>query len=308
MTLSHPLGRGEAHAAQSSANLRVHWGSTPFTARMMLPSIPITSKSNARVKALRASFSGKASQPGDLLGLEGEHLIVEALRSGLTLETLFLREGSESVLDRPSLAGLAASTVLTLSRDVFASAVETTSPQGIAATLLIPATQPPASQPQSVVLVLESLQDPGNLGTLIRSAEAFAAQQIFLTPDTVNQWNPKVVRASAGSVFRIPIIRAPLAQIAAQLAHQGSTVYAAVAQRLDSISLFEAHFASRIAFMIGNEGAGLSATALALAQARLHIPCAVESLNAAVAGSTLLYEALRQRTQSRSSDLQSLHV
>ena len=264
---------------------------------------PITSKSNARVKALRASFSGKASQPGDLLGLEGEHLIAEAVRSGLTLETLFLREGSESMLDRPALAGLEATSTLTLSREVFASAVETPSPQGIAATILIPESQPIAPQPQSTVLVLESLQDPGNLGTLIRSAEAFGAQQIFLTPDTVNPWNPKVVRASAGSVFRMPIARAPLSEIATQLKQQGTALYAAVAQHHDSISLLKTTFAPRSALMIGNEGAGLSAAALALAHHRIRIPCAVESLNAAVAGSTLLYEVLRQRAASQAGPL-----
>jgi TrmH family RNA methyltransferase len=260
---------------------------------------PITSKSNARVKALRASFSGKASQPGELLGLEGEHLIAEAIRSGLRLETLFLREGSESVLERPALEGLEAHSTLILSRDVFASAVETASPQGIAATILIPAVQRPVPHSQSISLVLESLQDPGNLGTLIRSAEAFGAQQIFLTPDTVNPWNPKVIRASAGSVFRMPITRAPLAQIAAQLTQQGTILYAAVAQRLDSISLLETSFAPHAALLIGNEGAGLSEEAQALAHHRVRIPCAVESLNAAIAGSTLLYEALRQRTASQ---------
>ena len=257
---------------------------------------PITSKSNARVKALRASFSGKASLPGELLGLEGEHLIAEAIRSGLSLETLFLREGSEDVLDRPSLASLNARDTLILSRDVFTSAVETASPQGIAATILIPTLSPPAPQPQSLTLVLESLQDPGNLGTLIRSAEAFGAQQIFLTPDTVNPWNPKVVRASAGSVFRMSITRAPLAQIAAQLTQQGIVLYAAVAPLTNSISLLETTFAPHAAILIGNEGAGLSEEALALAQVRVRIPCAVESLNAAIAGSTLLYEALRQRS------------
>jgi TrmH family RNA methyltransferase len=269
----------------------------------MLPIAPITSKSNARVKALRASFSGNASQSGDLLGIEGEHLIAEAIRSGFMLETLFIREGSESVLDRlpdrPSFSGLEKNNTLTLSRDVFASAVETASPQGIAATILLRAPQSPAPQPNSIILVLESLQDPGNLGTLIRSAEAFGAQQIFVTPDTVNQWNPKVVRASAGSVFRVPIVRAPLQQIAAQLAQQGTAIYAAVAQRLDSTSLLDTRLATNCALMIGNEGAGLSAVALILAQHRIRIPCAVESLNAAVAGSTLLYEALRQRTASQ---------
>jgi TrmH family RNA methyltransferase len=261
----------------------------------MPPSAPITSKSNARVKALRASFSGDASQPGDLLGIEGEHLIAEAVRSGCTLQTLFLREGSESILNRPSLSALEARDTLVLSRDVFASAVETASPQGIAATLLIPTPPPPAQQPQSTILILESLQDPGNLGTLIRSAEAFGAQQIFLTPDTVNPWNPKVVRASAGSVFRLPITRVPLAPIAAQLAQQGTVLYAAVAQPDTSVSLLETTFAPHTALMIGNEGAGLTSAALALAHHRIRIPCAVESLNAAIAGSTLLYEAMRQR-------------
>ena len=260
-----------------------------------MPTIsPITSKSNARVKALRASFSGDASKPGDLLGVEGEHLIAEATRSGFTLETLFLREGSESALNRPSLAEIKARSTLILSRDVFASAVDTASPQGIAATLLLLATAPPAPKLHSPILILEGLQDPGNLGTLIRSAEAFGAQQIFLTPDTVNQWNPKVVRASAGSVFRIPITRASLQQITAQLRQQGINLYAAVAQGLNAISLLDTHFAPPVALMIGNEGAGLTPAALALAQHRIRIPCAVESLNAAVAGSTLLYEAMRQ--------------
>ena len=262
-------------------------------------SAPITSKSNARVKALRASFSGIPSRHGDLLGIEGEHLIAEALRSGLTLQTIFLREGSETLLHRPSLSALTTRSgtlsPIVLSPDVFASAVDTASPLGIAATLLIPSISPPKPQPQSTALVLEALQDPGNLGTLIRSAEAFGAQQIFLTPDTVSPWNPKVVRASAGSVFRVPILRAPLQHIAAQLAEQGTTVYAAVAQLLHSTSLFNIHFAPHSALLIGNEGAGLTPAALALAHHQVRIPCAVESLNAAIAGSTLLYEAQRQR-------------
>ncbi len=260
---------------------------------------PITSKSNVRVKALRASFNGKPSRPGELLGLEGEHLIAEAIRSGLALETLFLREGSESALERPALTAIAVHSTFTLSRDVFTSAVETASPQGIAATVLIPTIPPPTPQPQSLTLILESLQDPGNLGTLIRSAEAFRAQQIFLTPDTVNPWNPKVVRASAGCVFRMPITRAPLAEIATQLTQQGTILNAAVARPGNLLSLLETTFAPHAAILIGNEGAGLSAAALAFAQVRVRIPCAVESLNAAIAGSTLLYEALRQRSLTR---------
>ena len=255
----------------------------------------ITSKSNARVKALRASFSGEAARAGERLGVEGEHLIAEAIRSGLEIEGLFVREGSQSLLDRPALAAVAACGCFTLSREVFAGAVETASPQGIAAVVRIPLLTLTRLAPEAVVLVVEALQDPGNLGTLLRSAEAFGVQQMYVTPETVNPWNPKVVRASAGSVFRVPLARAPLEEIGDQLQAQGARLYAAVAQPLGAASLLETVFAPRTALLIGNEGAGLSAQALRLAHHRVCIPVAVESLNAAVAGSTLLYEAMRQR-------------
>jgi TrmH family RNA methyltransferase len=261
---------------------------------------PITSRSNARVKALRAAFSGDARRPGDLIGLEGEHLIAEALRSHLTFDTVFLREGSDAVLDRPALAGLSTRNFVVLSHDVFASAVDTASPQGIAATLAIPAVAPRALTQPALHLVLESLQDPGNLGTLVRSAEAFGIAQIFLTPDTVNPWNPKTIRASAGSVFRIPIVRDTLTNIAAQLQAASVPLHAAVANSAQATTAMEARLLAPCALLIGNEGAGLSAQALALAASHIHIPCAVESLNAAIAGSLLMYESMRQNLLSSS--------
>ncbi|WP_255484037.1 RNA methyltransferase [Granulicella sp. 5B5] len=262
---------------------------------MPLPA-PITSRTNARVKALRAAFSGDAARPGDLLGIEGEHLLSEAHRSNLPIDTIFLREGNEPVLDRPSLAGLTANHTVVLSRDVFASTVDTASPQGIAATLLVPPIAPRDLTQPFIHLVLESLQDPGNLGTLIRSAEAFGIAQIFLTPDCVNPWNPKTVRASAGSVFRMPIVRDKLSSIATAFSTAQIKLFAAVAQSTDATPAMDVRLIAPCALMIGNEGAGLSAEALALANTRIHIPCAVESLNAAIAGSLLMYEALRQNT------------
>src|SRR5579875_3040568 len=98
---------------------------------------PITSRTNARVKALRAAFEGKASRPGEFIAIEGATLILEALRSGARIETLFVREGSEAVL-QSELSELSASPIAVLSTDVFASAVDTASPQGVAATMEIP--------------------------------------------------------------------------------------------------------------------------------------------------------------------------
>lgn len=258
----------------------------------------ISSRTNAKVKALRASLSGKPAAPGDLLGLEGEHLVQEAQRSGLSFETVYLRQGSEARFDPAWMSGLRTREWAVLTADVFDSAVSTSAPQGIAATWVIdPPTAPKTLS--GVALILEGLQDPGNVGTLIRTAEAFGAEQIFVTPATASQWNPKVLRASAGSVFRVPVTRAPLQRMR-EVVGRGK-IFAAVADRDDRRVLpsFEAELHAPCAIMIGNEGAGLSAEALGIADELVRIPCAVESLNAAVAGSVLLYEAARQMAAQR---------
>jgi TrmH family RNA methyltransferase len=257
--------------------------------------MPISSRSNERVKLLRASFDGSASKAGDLVGIEGETLIAEAARSGIEVDTIFIREGSERLLKR-SLSAVRTKQTLVLTAAVFASVVETASPQGIAATVAVPEIKVALSTGRSgLVLVLESLQDPGNLGTLLRSAEAFGASLLMITTDTVNPWNPKVVRASAGSIFRVPVVRAPIQEIRRRLSALGLRLFAAVPPRGGALPLMETYLAAPCAVMIGNEGAGLSPEAVALADALVTIPCATESLNAAVAGSTILYEAMRQR-------------
>jgi TrmH family RNA methyltransferase len=257
---------------------------------------PITSRSNARVKALRSSFSGRASNIGETVGIEGEHLIAEALKSEFELETIFLRQGSEGLLERPSLAGLGRDKIVLLSADVFDSAVDTASPQGVAATLAIPLFGAKLSlASKGPALLLEGLQDPGNVGTLLRSAEAFDVPFVWMTNDCANPWSPKVMRASAGSVFRIPVHRGTLTDHYESLKEGGFRFVAAVAPGRGARSLFDIHLGGSCAVMIGNEGTGLSAEALALADELVTIPCEIESLNAAVAGSTILYEAMRQR-------------
>jgi TrmH family RNA methyltransferase len=186
-----------------------------------------------------------------------------------------------------------------LSDDVFASAVATQHPQGIAALLVPPRWEMAAETPaNSLLLVAAGLQDPGNLGTLIRSAEAFGATAVLTTQGTVSEWNQKALRASAGSVLRVPVIQVAAEEIIA-LKIQGVRFYAAVAPDSGSqvLPAAEADMACACALMIGNEGSGLGEEWLALADARITIPTpgGVESLNAAVAGSLLLYEASRQR-------------
>jgi TrmH family RNA methyltransferase len=257
----------------------------------------VTSRANARVKQLRAAFAGQARLSGGLVAIEGEKLLGEAIRSSMVLKTIFVRENRD--LPRFVPGGVE---VVWLSQEVFASAVETPSPQGMAA-LLVPPVRELADVmgDTPLILVAAGLQDPGNLGTLIRSAEAFGATGVVTTPGTVSAWNQKALRASAGSLFRLPVAGIAVEELAG-LKSRGVRLMAAVAPETDSDSRYaveaqDADFARAAAILIGNEGAGLSEELLAMADATVTIPCPgkVESLNAAVAGSLLLYEASRQR-------------
>ena len=265
----------------------------------MPPAHVITSRTNARVKEMRAAFSGKAREPGELVGIEGEHLIAEATRSGsLPLVALLVREGSEYMLERPLLRDVRAHESVVVAREIFDAATDTHSPQGIAATVRIPEAAMDGPWPPRLALLLEDLQDPGNVGTLIRSAKAFGAEAVWVSPATVNVWNPKVIRASAGAVFGLPVARVPLVGQIRQLRSVGVRVVAAVAQQAEGVSAAECDLRRPCALLIGNEGAGLSGAAREAADAGVWIPCRTESLNAAVAGSVLLYEAMRQNASS----------
>ncbi|MCH8320057.1 MAG: RNA methyltransferase [Acidobacteria bacterium] len=145
----------------------------------------------------------------------------------------------------------------------------------------------------SRVLYLNELQDPGNLGTLLRTARATGIFSVATSPHTVSCFNAKVVRASAASLFSVPFLEGIEA---GELKSRGYHLWATTPQ--GGKSLFEAHFESPLAIVIGNEGRGLSPAVLGLADHHLHIPMQpqVESLNAAVAGSLVLYEVFRQGT------------
>ena len=262
-----------------------------------MPASLVTSRANPRVKQLRAAFAGHARLAAGLVAIEGENLLREALRSGLPLKTIFLSER----LDPPAWLPRSVE-LLTLPDDVFASAVDTQHPQGIAALLVPPVWTLEAALSacpgSALLLIAAGLQDPGNLGTLIRSAEAFGASAVLTTSGTVNEWNQKALRASAGSVFRVPVISVTHDDLAALKAN-GIRILAAVAPEAapTPTSAAQSDLTHPSALMIGNEGAGLSSDLLALADAFITIPTpgGIESLNAAVAGSLLLYEAARQR-------------
>ncbi len=287
----------------------------------------VQSPSNRWVKALRAALAHApallpleraVSTEAELLAVEGFHLVVEALRSGMVPAAVFLRQGDERQalktletmlaryesgvdVSRGPAAFFSTCEFLVLPPELFASVVQTEAPQPIAALLPVPtgALHLSLDRPSPLLLVLAGIQDPGNVGTLLRSAEAFGATGAVLLPGTASPWNSKCLRASAGSALRLPLLAMRSAADAAELLRKHNIrSIAAVpsdAPALDTLPLLEP-----AAFWIGSEGAGLSSAELAVCESRVRIPMpgCVESLNAAVAGSLLLYEASRQRAAS----------
>jgi TrmH family RNA methyltransferase len=256
----------------------------------------VQSRQNARVKELRSGFARAGVTDEGHIAIEGEHLLGEAIASGLVIAAVFIETGKESLLDRLDLPDSV--DVLALPADIFASAVPTEAPQGIAA-LVSPRAfmldQVLAAETAALVVVSAGLQDPGNLGTLIRSAEAFGATGFVLLPGTVSLFNQKTLRASAGSVFRLPCVAANAKELFAALPERKITALAAVATEGEPITRY--NLTQPSALVLGNEGNGIPKEVLALIEKRVTIPTPgpVESLNAAIAGSILLYEAARQR-------------
>jgi RNA methyltransferase, TrmH family len=265
----------------------------------------VQSKQNARLKELRRAFS-RAGADG-LAAIEGPHLLEEALRAGLRVTTIFLRAGEEEVGALGSAdGGPIEIETLFVPAKIFDSVVETETPQRVAALVQMPSwtwadalTGKNGAAP--LLVILAGIQDPGNLGTILRSAEAFGATGVVSLPGTVHAWNAKAVRASAGSVFRLPLIAASAEACFAQLRAEKVTVWATAARGAGPRNLVHvdrAHLERPSALLIGNEGNGISPELATQADGALTIPCPgpVESLNAAVAASVLLYEASRQRS------------
>jgi RNA methyltransferase, TrmH family len=260
----------------------------------------ITSRENHWLKTFRAALH--SSRPEDnRIALEGVHLVTEAIRSGLRIEAILLSGSGErhlaalqSELDRPTL-------ILRTTDKLFDSVAATETPQGIAALAHAPEYKLENLRrgDDSLVIVLVAAQNPGNVGAILRSAEAFGATGIIATRGTAHPYSPKALRASSGSSLRLPILAELAPAIAfTQLRVFGLKLFAAsssqnpAARRPDELDL-----RAPFALLIGNEGAGLPPEIERSADALIRIQLAepVDSLNAAVAASLILYEAARQR-------------
>jgi RNA methyltransferase, TrmH family len=193
---------------------------------------------------------------------------------------------------------------LLLPDKLFAGIVPSEAPQGVAALVRwkdFSLDDVLAKSQAGPILVVAGVQDPGNLGTILRSAEAFGAGGVVLGEGTVSPFNPKVVRASAGSVFRLPLARAKLPDAIGRLKALGLRLVATASHTATQVD--QASLSGPLAIFVGSEGAGLSRDLIKAMDEVIAIPQApqVESLNVGVAASIVLYEVARQKALSRSS-------
>lgn len=219
----------------------------------------------------------------------------------------YVAENSMAMQDERVRQKLADMDYEIVSQQVFGSISGTISPQGILSVVKMQETSlekilcaERAEHDRQLLLLLEDIQDPGNLGTIMRTAEAAGVTGVILSKGTVDIYNPKVVRSTMGTIFRLPFVYVEdLLMTAGRIQEQG---IALVASHLEGTSWYdEVDYQKDIAVCIGNEGRGLSQELSGMADIRVKIPMhgQVESLNAAVAASILVYEADRQRHSGR---------
>jgi len=257
----------------------------------------ITSSSNAQVQALRRAFSKGELTDDGFAAIESVRVIEEAIRSGLRFKAVFFAESAEPRIAKllPQLSSHAEA--LLLPDAVFQSAVATETPQGVAALVKLKdwSLDDALAGTTPLVVVAAGLQDPGNLGTILRSAEAFGAGGVLTAEKTVSHLNAKVIRAAAGSLFRLPVLRLDAAAALPQLRARGLRIVGTSSHK--GTPAAAADLTQPLALFIGNEGAGLPREVARELDETLIIPHSpkVESLNAGVATSILLYEIARQR-------------
>jgi TrmH family RNA methyltransferase len=264
----------------------------------MTPDI-ITSSQNQHVQLMRALASqSKARRKEQAFLAEGARLVEDGLRSGLMPRLVAYKEGlslraEDSLTLARSIKAKMSETfpILQIEARLFDELTDTEFSQGIMAVFDIPEKE--LSDELSFILLLDQLRDPGNMGTILRSAEAAGVQAVFLLPGTTDPWAPKVVRSGMGSHFRLPILNWGIEALEALL----SDVRVYYADMNGELNHWQADFRARTALLIGGEADGASEQGRALANTTVSIPMAgsTESLNAAVSAALLMFEVARQR-------------
>lgn len=259
-----------------------------------LTSRKITSAKNPLLREVRRALTRGELTAGGCCIVETFHLLEEAIRSNRPIRAVLAAESVGTAV-ATHVKGLRHTQVQVVPDELFQAVVSTESAQGVIALVEPPSwTVDELFRGTSFVLILDGVQDPGNAGTMVRTAEAFGATGAMFLKGSVSPFNAKSLRASAGSLFRLPFLHSVDADVArAALQQRRVEVYAAAPR--GEKTLQQVDLTRRCALLVGSEAHGVSAKMRGCAL-DVRIPTAgVESLNAAVAASVILYEAARQR-------------
>ncbi|SFJ14047.1 RNA methyltransferase, TrmH family [Halobacillus dabanensis] len=239
----------------------------------------LTSLQNTKVKEWKKLHKRKYRNQTGLFLVEGFHLVEEVIKSDWEIEELIVREGTNY-----SVGGEVP--VTKVSPAVFAAIAETETPQGIAAVVHQKEWK---FQSGALTLMMDAVQDPGNVGTLIRTADAAGFDQVVLGSGTVDVFNDKVIRATQGSIFHIPFTSGDLNDFIEPLKENGAEIWASALQ--DAEPFQQLPSPDRAALIVGNEGKGIHEELLNQADQRVYIPIygQAESLNVGIAGAVLMY-------------------
>ena len=248
----------------------------------------ITSRTNPLITRFRKLASDrKLRRKEGVIVCEGPKMLSEALSWGFIPETALVTEDFVGTLTEKTR-------IVQVPDELLRSVAPTQTPQKVLFLVHIPSSSLPEALPGKRYLVLDGLQDPGNVGTLWRTADAFGADGLILLPGCADPWSPKTVRATMGACFRLPVWEASLEEALALFVRSGLPLYA-TALRKDTVDLREL-YAGRAAIAIGSEGHGVTQALLDACDATVKIPMTdrCESLNAAVAGAVVLWELARK--------------
>ncbi len=254
----------------------------------------ITSPANPVIALVRSLGRRDRRAAEDAFVVEGVRAVRDALETGAVPRLVLLRDG-----DDEAFAGLTSAAAFPTRRvepRLFDRLSEVQTPQGVLAVFSIPHPRPRSGDAAPLVLLIDRLRDPGNLGTLLRAAAGAGVDAAYLSAETVDPWNPKVVRAGMGAHFRLPLL--PLDQ-EAKVELRARLPRRVIARAGGSRPYDAVNWTEPVALVIGGEAEGVGAELSDWASEEVGIPLAhgVESLNAAVAGAVILFEAARQRRQ-----------
>ncbi|MFG6116468.1 TrmH family RNA methyltransferase [Halobacillus sp. MO56] len=241
----------------------------------------LTSLQNTRVKQWMKLKKKREREKSKSFLVEGYHLVEEAIKSEWETKEVIVKEET----DVPEW--IEKERVTRVSKEIFTALSETETPQGIAAVVEMKDFE---TRSFHHVLLIDAVQDPGNLGTLIRTADAAGFDGVIIGKGSVDPFNEKVIRATQGSLFHLPVIQGELNDWISLLKHQGLTVFASTLE--NAKPYHEITFPKKAALIVGNEGAGIQEEMIGLADNQVYIPIVgqAESLNVAIAAGILMYQ------------------